>query len=67
MPKYNVYEPTIDGPEALNEVKKKCPNIGNYIQKVEADYESEYVSSLSEEDRIRYILIKQNPELSNLI
>jgi len=59
--------PTIDGPEALNEVKKKCPNIGNYIQKVEADYESEYVSSLSEEDRIRYILIKQNPELSNLI
>jgi len=59
--------PTVNGAEALNEVKKKCPNIGSYIEKVEADYESEYVSSLSEEDRIRYILVKQNPELSNLI
>jgi len=44
--------PTVNGAEALNEVKKKCPNIGSYIEKVEADYESEYVSSLSEEDRI---------------
>ncbi len=59
--------PTIDGTEALNEVKKKCPNIGEYIEKVEADYESEYVASLSDEERVRYILIKENPELENLI
>jgi superfamily II DNA or RNA helicase len=39
--------PTIDGAEALNEVKKKCPNIGSYIEKVEADYESERLASLS--------------------
>jgi superfamily II DNA or RNA helicase len=59
--------PTIDGPEALNEVKKNCPNIGKYIEKVEADYENEYVASLSPEDRVRYILIKENPELAGQI
>ena len=59
--------PTVDGPEALNEVKKKCPNIGQYIDKVEADYEAEYVASLSQEERIRYILVKQNPELTGQI
>ena len=55
--------PTVEGPEGLNEVKVNCPNIGKFIEKVEADYESEYVASLSDEDRVRYILIKENPEL----
>ena len=59
--------PTIEGPEALNEVKKSCPNIGEFIEKVEADYENEYVASLSPEDRVRYILIKENPELAGQI
>ena len=59
--------PTIDGPEALNQIKVKCPNIGTFIEKVEADYENEYVASLSPEDRVRYILIKQNPELAGQI
>lgn len=39
--------PTVDGPEALNEVKKKCPNIGKYIEQVEADYEDESIAKLS--------------------
>jgi superfamily II DNA or RNA helicase len=59
--------PTVDGPEALNEVKVKCPNIGKYIDKVEADYESEYIASLTDEERVRYILVKENPELKELI
>jgi superfamily II DNA or RNA helicase len=59
--------PTVDGPDALNEVVKKCPKIGEYIEKVEADYENEYVASLSDEERVRYILIKQNPELEGKI
>ena len=45
----------------------KCPNIGEYIERVEADYESEYVASLSDEERVRYILVKENPELEGLI
>ena len=59
--------PTVEGPEALNEIKKKSPNIGEVIEKVEADYENEYVASLSDEERVRYILIKQNPELEGKI
>jgi hypothetical protein len=59
--------PVVDGPEALNEIKKKCPNIGKFIEKVEADFESEYVASLSDEERVRYILVKENPELKGLI
>jgi len=39
--------PTIDGPEALNEVKIKCPNIGIFIDKVEANYEEERIAKLS--------------------
>lgn len=39
--------PTIEGPDALNEVKKQCPNIGKYIEKVEADYENERIAKLS--------------------
>ena len=39
--------PTVEGPEALNEVKKNCPNIGKYIEKVEADYEEERLARLS--------------------
>jgi superfamily II DNA or RNA helicase len=52
---------TIDGPDALNEVKKKCPNIGNFIQRVEADYENEMIASLSEQDW----LIHNFPELKD--
>ena len=51
--------PVVDGPDALNEVKVKCPNIGEYIDKVEADYENVYIASLSDEDRNRYILTKE--------
>ncbi len=40
--------PTLDGPEALNTIKKKCPNIGNSIDEIEADYESERIAGLSE-------------------
>jgi len=39
--------PTVEGPEALNEVKKKCPKIGDFIEKVEADYEEIRIASLS--------------------
>lgn len=39
--------PTVDGPDALNNVKTSCPNIGKYIEKVEADYESERIAGLS--------------------
>jgi superfamily II DNA or RNA helicase len=59
--------PTVDGPEGLNEVKSKCPNIGKFIEKVEADYEAEYIASLSDEERVRYILIKENPSLEGMI
>jgi len=59
--------PVVDGPEALNEIKKKCPNIGKFIEKVEADFESEYVASLSPEERIKYIILQQNPELKGTI
>lgn len=55
--------PTIEGPEALNEVKIKCPNIGNYIEKVEADYESEWVAKLSPEQWLIYNF----PELKDKI
>jgi hypothetical protein len=51
--------PVVDGAEALNEIKKKCPNIGQYIDKVEADYESEYLASLSPEERNKYVLETQ--------
>jgi superfamily II DNA or RNA helicase len=59
--------PAINGVEALLEVKKKCPNIGKFIEKVEADYEAEWLASLSDEERVRYILIKENPELEGKI
>ena len=39
--------PVVDGAEALNEIKKKCPNIGQYIEKVEASYEDVRIASLS--------------------
>ena len=48
--------PTIDGPEALNEVKKNCPNIGQFVTQVEADYEAERIAKLSEEEWDEYIL-----------
>lgn len=47
--------PSIDGPDALLLVKKKCPNIGRYIDKVEARYESERLARLKEEDIIGYL------------
>lgn len=39
--------PVVEGPEALNEVKKACPKIGEYIDKVEASYEEARIASLS--------------------
>ena len=45
--------PVVDGPEALNEVKVKCPNIGKFIEKVEADYEDERVAKLSKLDLLK--------------
>lgn len=45
--------PTVDGPDALLEVKKKCPNIGKYIEKVEADYENERIAKLSKLDLLK--------------
>lgn len=47
--------PTIDGPEALNKLKKRCPNIGKNIEEVEAEYEDERIASLSMEDYIKEI------------
>lgn len=55
--------PVVDGLDALNEVKKKCPNIGQLIEKVEADYESERLASLTEEEW----LIHNFPELKGKI
>jgi hypothetical protein len=51
--------PVIEGPDALNEVKVKCPNIGEYIEKVEADYENEFYASLNDEQKIAYTLSKE--------
>lgn len=51
--------PVAQGAEALLEVKKRCPKTGSYIEKVEADYEQEYIASLSDEERIRYKLMKE--------
>jgi superfamily II DNA or RNA helicase len=39
--------PVVEGPEALNEVKSSCPNIGEFIEKVEASYEEARIASLS--------------------
>jgi superfamily II DNA or RNA helicase len=55
--------PTVEGPEALNVIKVSCPNIGKYIEKVEADYEDEYVASLTEEEW----LVHNFPELKGKI
>lgn len=49
--------PPIDGPEALIQIKKKCPNIGIYIEKVEAKYESERRANL---DPMEWALEIQN-------
>jgi len=48
--------PTIEGPEALNKLKKRCPNIGQNIEEVEAEYEDERIASLSMEEFINEIL-----------
>jgi superfamily II DNA or RNA helicase len=48
--------PTVDGPEALNEIRVKCPNIGQYVDQVEADYEKEKIASLSEDQWEQMIL-----------
>lgn len=39
--------PVITGLEALNDVKKRCPFIGEYIDKVNAEYEDERIANLS--------------------
>ena len=55
--------PTIDGPEALNEVRRNAPNIGEFIDKVEADYESESEASLlagmTDEEKVVYRIMKE--------
>lgn len=48
--------PTIDGPEALNQLKKTCPVIGQSIEKVEAHYEDIRIASLSIEEFINEIV-----------
>jgi superfamily II DNA or RNA helicase len=55
--------PTIEGPEALNTIKAKSPNIGKYIEKVEADYEDERIANLSTEEW----LVDLFPELQGKI
>lgn len=45
--------PTVDGPEALNEVKVKCPNIGQYIKNIEAYFEEERIARLSKLDLLK--------------
>ncbi len=46
---------TINGPDALNEIKKKCPNIGQIIENVEADYEEERLARLYKENKILFL------------
>lgn len=46
---------TINGPDALNEIKKKCPNIGQIIDNVEADYEEERLARLYKENKILFL------------
>ena len=55
--------PTVDGPDALNEIKKKCPNIGQIIENVEADYEAEMIANLTPEEW----LIHNYPELKDAL
>ena len=38
------------GPEGLNEIKKKSPKIGSYIEKVESQYEDERIANLKQEE-----------------
>lgn len=47
--------PTIDGPDALQQLKKRCPIIGQNIEDVEAEYEDERIASLSMEEYINEI------------
>jgi superfamily II DNA or RNA helicase len=45
----------VDGPEALIEIKKKCANIGQIIENVEADYEAERLAKLYKENKILFL------------
>ena len=45
--------PTVEAPESLNNVKKNSPNIGQYIDKVEASYEEERIAKLSKLDLLK--------------
>ena len=47
--------PTIQGPEALDKLKKRCPIIGKNIEDVEAEYEAERIACLSILDFINEI------------
>lgn len=47
--------PTIEGPEALGALKKRCPIIGQKIEEVEAEYEDERIASLSFEDFVNEV------------
>ena len=46
--------PTIEGVEALNEIKRRCSNIGKTIEYVEAEYEDERIAKLTEEEWLLY-------------
>lgn len=48
--------PTIEGPEALNKLKKRCPIIGQNIEEVEAEYEDERIASLTMDEFLDEIL-----------
>lgn len=52
-----------EGPEALTIVETKCPNIGKYIEKVEASYEELRIASLSGEEW----LVHNFPELKDVL
>jgi hypothetical protein len=52
-----------EGPESLTDLVDKCPNIGEYIEKVEASYEELRIASLTEEEW----LVHNFPELKDII
>jgi hypothetical protein len=58
---------TIETPDALNLIVLRFPYIGKLIEELQAQYEEKYIASLLPQDRIRYILLKENPELADII
>jgi superfamily II DNA or RNA helicase len=50
--------PTITGPDALNELSKNSPNLGNLIEQIDVDLEDERIAKLSKIDLIREKILK---------